>query len=230
MKGALSGTLSNRYDMTTSGEDIAPSITLALLYRPIPRFNLTFTGTTETKFTLKGSMNAQIQSSEAINGEITLETILPYELHAGGIYSWENGWSLQGGVRKKWWSRFKEQDIDVNHPLLEAKFGKPSARNWNDTITANASLSYRTATYQSQIGASVSTGLNKPDSGSIVQPSYGSKTLFCKGSLKAGEGVWIGAKLSHSFYTSGEVNSPTMIGVIKPGDKTQIGIFSSIIF
>lgn len=211
------------YDVRMDGEDYAPTLSLSLLWRPHPIIALAVSGSTKNTMHLKGNTDGQSGAYRA-HATDRLDIPLPAEGRIDAMLFLSDTWQMQLGVKKKYWSAYKTQDIQIDDPTLEAAFGKPVPKNWKDTVSTQVTVTYSSDPFAFQLGSVLYSGTNDEHSATLAQPMFGGKSFFTFLNTKISRHLRVGVKVSRDYPDAGYADTSSLIGTITPGIRDTLSI------
>lgn len=211
------------YNIRLQGSDYAPTVTLSLLWRPYRWLALAATGSSHTVMHLKG-MAQGYSGAHTVSVSDRVDIPFPAEAQADAMIFFSDALRLHLEAKKKWWSSYKAQDIQIDDPTFEASFGKPIPKNWKDTYAYHAALIYKNAPLTFKAGGTLYTGSNDERLSTLTLPSFGGKSWFASMDTDVSSHLGLSVRYARSYPDSGYAQSSSLVGTIRPGIRDILSV------
>ena len=129
------------YSQDMNGKSVDLGYNLALAYKPTKELEVGVTYRSKINLDLEGNANLYSSAFNFVGGVPGAVSVpVPASLNAAIAYTFTSKTTLEAVFERTFWSAYKDLDFSYNHPLAEALFGKPKAKNWKDVTTYRIGL------------------------------------------------------------------------------------------
>lgn len=131
------------YKEKTTGDTFATALALAVSYRPCEEGTLALTYRSGTMLNLEGTAEGHLSAGAypySTDGSVNVP--LPSVLTLAGAYTFGKT-QVELTVERIGWGMYDELDFDFDDAVVDAAFGAPIPKEWEDTTTVRIGVTHR---------------------------------------------------------------------------------------
>lgn len=127
------------------GSSIDYGYNIALMYKPVPEWNLAVTYRSKVDLSVEGNAKLYSGSTLAYNGDVSVSVPVPAALNLAASYTFGHGTTVEAVFERTMWSAYDY--LDFNYPVsiggLAPYFDAPLRKNWENTNSYRLGLTQK---------------------------------------------------------------------------------------
>lgn len=219
----------NLYALDLDGEGVGYSYNLSISAFLAENLVLSLNGSTKTNIKIKGTAAASY-GKQNINSDASADIVLPSEMSARVAYIVDRETSVFCSYKKRFWSQYRELDLNFENQAAESLFGKPVAKNWRDMQIVSFGVKKSIERFIGSATVGFATTPVNPSTMDMSYPVTDSRFATLEAGYKLTDFFSVGAKATFIQQDAQVLDNQVYQGTLDAAMNRNVTLFFKSIF